>query len=238
MTELKNSRTFALLESEFYTWREIFAKEYERIFTRVVLRVPPVSAARRRAHYVRIPFAGEEIVVVRGEGDRIHAHLNVCRHRGFRLCDEPAGKVRGGFVCGYHQWRYGLDGACAGVPQMKDGEYFDFEDYGLQTAHVEVWRGWTWSSSTCPPGEVEPIGDQFKSYEPVATKYTPERTAIVHEKHYEVAANWKVAAENSLRAPPLPGRPRDALQGRGRGRLQADLREWLVRGRRATPSTA
>jgi phenylpropionate dioxygenase-like ring-hydroxylating dioxygenase large terminal subunit len=225
MSELAAARTFALLESDYYTSDEIFAKEFERIFSREWFYACHLSQLPTKGSFVRFPFAGEEIVVVRGEGDAVYAHLNVCRHRGFRLCDEPSGKVRGGFTCPYHQWRFNLDGSLASVPQMIDGDYFDYKDYGLRTAHVEVWHGMVFLNLNAGP--VQPVGDQLKAYDDVASKYAPERTKMVHEKQYELAANWKVAAENSLECYHCPGSHAALCRVVDVPGLQADLREWI-----------
>lgn len=228
MTELTTNQTFALLDSEYYTSDEIFKKEYERIFSRQWFYACHLSQIPSRGSFVRVPFAGEDIVVVRGEGDAVHANLNVCRHRGFKLCEEPSGRVRGGFTCGYHQWRYKLDGSLSNVPLMKDGEFFDFTDYGLQTAQVEVWHGLVFVNLS--PGEVQPLAAELEAYEAVAARYAPERTTLAAEKQYELAANWKVAAENSLECYHCPGTHKTLCKVVDVAGLQADLREWLVDG--------
>ena len=225
MSHLTASRTFALLEGDYYTSEQIFAKEFERIFTQEWFYACHLSQLPGKGSFIRFPFAGEEIVVVRGEGDDVHAHLNVCRHRGFRLCDEPRGRVRGGFTCPYHQWRFNLDGSLSSVPQMQDGDYFDFKDYGLRTAHVEVWHSMVFVN--LKPGAVEPVQEQLVSYEGVVAKYAPENTKLAHEKNYELAANWKVAAENSLECYHCPGSHATLCRVVDVAGLQADLREWI-----------
>ena len=226
LTELTVPRTFTLLGSEYYTSTEIFAREFDRIFSRQWFYAGHVSQLRSKGSFFRFAFGGEEIVVVRGEGDQIHAHLNVCRHRGFRLCEGSEGKVRGGFVCPYHQWKFGFDGSLTNVPQMSDGEYFDFADYGLRTAHVEVWHGLIFLN--LHDGPVSPLRDQLGSYEQVVSQYEPERTKMVHEKVYGLDANWKVAAENSLECYHCPGTHALLCQVVDVAGLQADLREWIT----------
>lgn len=225
MSDPTAKRTFALLESEYYTSDEIFAREFERIFAQEWFYACHVSQLPSKGSFIRFPFAGEEIVVVRGEGDAIHAHLNVCRHRGFRLCDESSGRVRGGFTCPYHQWRFDFDGSLSRVPQMSDGEYFDYGDYGLRTAHVELWHGMVFVNLRA--GAVEPLRDQLRAYDGVVSKYAPEQTKMIHENQYVLAANWKVAAENSLECYHCPGTHAALCRVVDVAALQADLREWI-----------
>lgn len=228
MADQTTPGTFTLLERDYYLSPEVFDREFERIFSREWFYACHLSQIPAKGSFVKFPFAGEEVVVVRGDGDAVHAHLNVCAHRGFRLCDEASGRVRGGFTCPYHQWRFDLDGALTRVPQMKDGQYFDFRDHGLRTAHCQVWRGMVFVNLR--EGAVEPIADLFGPYDEVAARFAPERTKMVREKHYQVAANWKVAAENSLECYHCPGSHPLLCRVVDVAGLQADLREWIAGG--------
>jgi phenylpropionate dioxygenase-like ring-hydroxylating dioxygenase large terminal subunit len=51
-----------------------------------------------KGSFFKFSFGGEEILVVRGDGESVYANLNICRHRGVRICAEETGKVRS-FVC-------------------------------------------------------------------------------------------------------------------------------------------
>jgi phenylpropionate dioxygenase-like ring-hydroxylating dioxygenase large terminal subunit len=225
MSDLSESRTFFLLDREHYTSPEIFDREYERLFSREWFYACHVSQIPTKGSYVKVPWAGEEIIVVRGHGDDVHAHLNVCRHRGFRLCDDDEGKVRGGFTCAYHQWRFNLDGTLAAVPQMKDGEHFDFADYPLRTAHVEVWHGMVFLNLHA--GDVEPVSAQLAAYDASVSRFAPESTKFVTEKKYPLSANWKVAVENSLECYHCPGSHATLCKIVDVAGLQADLQAWI-----------
>ena len=60
---------------------------------------------------------GQDLVIIVRSGRRtLAAYHNVCPHRGRRLVDTPAGQrnARGTqeqFICGFHGWTFGLDGA-------------------------------------------------------------------------------------------------------------------------------
>ena len=62
------------------------------------------------------------VVVLDREGE-LRGYLNVCRHRGTILVDEP--QTRGTIQCPYHAWTYGLDGALRGAPRSKEEPGFD-----------------------------------------------------------------------------------------------------------------
>ena len=217
--------TIAPLGREYYTSKEIFAREYERIYSKEWIYAGHISQFPTKGSYLKIEYGGEQIVVVRGEGDQFHANLNICRHRGFRLCAEPAGKVRA-FVCGYHQWRFELDGTLKNVPKMPDGEYFDYKDFNLRTAHVEVWHGMVFVNLSAEP--VEPLAVRFTAFDAMVDSFAPERTKLVHEKSYQLNANWKVAVDNAMECYHCPATHRTLCAVVDVPGLLADLKDWLA----------
>src|SRR5579883_3136208 len=67
------------------------------------------------ASFSVLDVSGESIIVVRGRDGELHAHVNLCRHRGSRLlCGE--GTLRGAIRCPYHGWAYDADGSLAAAP--------------------------------------------------------------------------------------------------------------------------
>ncbi|MEO6512596.1 MAG: aromatic ring-hydroxylating dioxygenase subunit alpha [Nocardioides sp.] len=229
MTSVEHSEhtktTFELLTNDYYTSEEIFAREYERIYSQDWVFAGHVSQFPAKGSFIKLEHGGEEVIVVRGAGEEFFAHLNVCRHRGFRLCEESSGKVRA-FVCGYHQWRYDLDGSLRGVPQMKDGEYFDYADFPLRTARVEVWHGMVFVN--LKEGEVESLGARLRGFDALVDRFAPEGTKLAHEEVYTLRANWKIAAENALECYHCPGTHRSLCAVVDVAGLQADLGDWLA----------
>jgi phenylpropionate dioxygenase-like ring-hydroxylating dioxygenase large terminal subunit len=66
---------------------------------------------------------GEDpVLVVRDSAGKVHAFLNVCRHRGNRVCRADAGNAAF-FTCAYHGWTYSNDGSLVGVPSLQEA-YF------------------------------------------------------------------------------------------------------------------
>ena len=65
---------------------------------------------REPGDFVTVEIGTYSVIIVRDDDEQVRAWHNVCRHRGARLLEEPAGSV-GNIVCGYHKWTYGVDGA-------------------------------------------------------------------------------------------------------------------------------
>ena len=66
--------------------------------------------------------------IIKDFESKIHAHFNVCRHRGTRICNENNGKFSKSIQCGYHGWTYALDGKLVGAPHMNSVENFNKDD--------------------------------------------------------------------------------------------------------------
>jgi phenylpropionate dioxygenase-like ring-hydroxylating dioxygenase large terminal subunit len=80
-------------------------------------------------HYIVFNYDHESVIVVRGAENQIRSFVNVCRHRGSRIC-ETSGHARGGMlICPYHAWSYGLDGSLAHARMMP--REFDKHGFGL-----------------------------------------------------------------------------------------------------------
>ena len=59
----------------------------------------------------------ESVIIVRDNEGAINALVNVCRHRGSRVCLQSKGRSKR-LACRYHGWVYDLDGALIAARQM------------------------------------------------------------------------------------------------------------------------
>ena len=75
-----------------YKSPELYEDEIRRIFLqRLALRRARQARSRQRGDYFLFEMAGESVIVVRDAEGNINALLNVCRHRGSRICDALTG---------------------------------------------------------------------------------------------------------------------------------------------------
>tara|TARA_R110000772_G_scaffold42917_6_gene99263 strand:- start:2035 stop:3177 length:1143 start_codon:yes stop_codon:yes gene_type:complete len=85
---------------------------------------------------------GIPILVVRQKDRSLKAFLNICSHRGARICNQESGNAKL-FVCPYHAWTYSLDGQLRGVPKSGFPNY-DIAEGNLATLQVEERHGLVW----------------------------------------------------------------------------------------------
>ncbi len=96
-----------------YLNAERYAEERERIFKHLPLALALSLELRAPGDYKAVTVLETPVLLVRGEDDKVRAFLNVCRHRGARLCADGRSHARV-ITCPYHAWVYDLDGRLAG----------------------------------------------------------------------------------------------------------------------------
>ena len=204
MTTTARSETFLLstLAGRYYYDPTIYAREQERIFSQMWVCVGRAEVLTDPGAYQVVTVGQESIIVVRNRIGVLQAFLNVCRHRGARLCSEVTGRLKGSIQCRYHAWTYGLDGRLIGAPNVLSNEQFDRTAYGLLPVALEVWEGLIWLNLADDPEPISrqlngPIVERFGSYGPFA-RYDVGRLKVGKTITYEVHANWKLLLENFM----------------------------------------
>jgi Rieske 2Fe-2S family protein len=181
------------LPGEYFTSPGIFLEESAVIFARSWNYAGYAERLSRPGDYLVRDVAGESILVVRDRDGVLRAFLNVCRHRGTRLCREPSGCLPGKIRCPYHAWTYGTDGQLLGAPHMQEVPGFQRRDYPLYAAKVAEHEGFVFVS-------VDPAPAPFSAvFAPMCERFARRRLGgltIAHSVRYEVRANWKLIVQN------------------------------------------
>ena len=180
------------LAREFYTSRDIYERDIAQVWNRNWIWVGHESQISDAGDYFLFDYGPESLIIVRGRDGAIHAHLNVCRHRGSRVCTETSGNARV-FVCPYHAWTYELSGALRGGRDM--GADFDPSQWGLMSARVKVFQGLI---LVCADPEAPDLDAALTQLAPMTAPFALETLKVVHQATYPVPANWKLALENYL----------------------------------------
>lgn len=183
-----------LLPGRAYHDPAILDFEAREWFFRDWMCVGRAEEAPEPGTYFLADFLGENVVVVRGRDGELRAFYNVCRHRGTPVVEEPCGKVVR-FQCPYHAWIYDLDGTLIRAKHTEDLEDFSFEGYGLRPVRLEAWGGFVFLCfSDETPGLQAYMGDWYDHHASFGRDFSRLRRAA--RLTYDVAANWKIVAEN------------------------------------------
>jgi phenylpropionate dioxygenase-like ring-hydroxylating dioxygenase large terminal subunit len=201
---------------EAYTDEGFFALERERVFGRSWVAVGPVAALRRPGDLIAAAIADRSVIVVRGLDGELRGFYNACRHRGTRLLPHGAGHVRRSIRCPYHSWAYALDGACIGTPLFEGSEIpadqqaifdtggaraFERADQGLLGVRVATWGPLAFA---CLDPDAPGLGEQLGDLPRRCAGYRLDEWEVARSASYEIAANYKLVAENFMEYYHLP----------------------------------
>lgn len=165
-----------------------------------VLRSHPVivghsSRIKSRGDFFTHDATGLPIIVVRQEDGSVRALLNVCSHRGARVCTKPEGNSRA-FVCPYHAWTYRIDGALRGLPREEGFPNLDKSQYGLQDLPVEERHGFIWVLPTV--GATINVAAHLGALDAEIAHYGTGDMVLEREEWLSASMNWKFVLDGFL----------------------------------------
>lgn len=191
------------LPSRYYTDPEIYAQEITHVHLKSWCYVGHVCQVAETGAYFTDTIAGQPIVVVRGDDDRIRAFFNVCQHRGHELVEGEGRLKSKAFVCPYHAWMYRLDGALHSARYTEEVKGFDKARYALREINMAISGGLIFVNldRDCAPFEEEMAGftENLAQFLPDLPNYLR-----AEQLHYDIKANWKLVYDNFSEAYHIP----------------------------------
>jgi phenylpropionate dioxygenase-like ring-hydroxylating dioxygenase large terminal subunit len=178
------------LAQEFYTDADIYERDINEIFLKSWLYAGHSSEIPNVGDWFLFELAGESVIIVRSTENEISAILNVCRHRGSKICLENKGCTKK-LVCRYHAWVYELDGQLRAAAHM--AEDFDKSALSLKKIHCELLEGMIYVSFAEQAAPFEPVR---KAMSEVLRPYRLDKAKVAHRETYPIKANWKLSLEN------------------------------------------
>ncbi len=181
------------LPGHYFYDPSIFALEQERIFSASWVCVGRADAIPAVGDYVLATVGTESVIVLRDRAGTLRAFLNVCRHRGARLCTAERGQLRATIQCRYHAWTYALDGKLVGAPNMKEDARFDPDLFGLVPVALENWEGLIFLNLGESP---RPLAEQGNILHPRLARYHLGELKVGGTLVYDLRSNWKIVIAN------------------------------------------
>jgi phenylpropionate dioxygenase-like ring-hydroxylating dioxygenase large terminal subunit len=202
VTSQPASSLIATMPGRSYTDPEIFAAEQERIFEAQWIAAARAADLAAPGSFQTVSVGRESVVLMRGRDGALRAFLNVCRHRGARLCTAPSGQVKRALQCPYHAWTYGLDGRLVAAPNLTKMADIDRTEYGLAPVQLREWLGYAWVCLADAPPSFEDtvmaaVGRRLGGQAKIGL-WDVGSLAVGRRVTYDVAANWKLIVENFM----------------------------------------
>ena len=185
------------LDRRIFTDEAVYADEMEKIFGRAWLMIGHESLVPAPDDFFHTYMGQDPVILTRDGAGRLHALLNMCRHRGNRVvrCDDGNQKR---FMCTYHGWTYRNDGTLEHVPGESEAYYsaLNKSALGLVAARVESYAGIvfaTWDRDA--PSLEAYLGDARWYLDTVFNRCDGGMQALGPMKWLE-PVNWKTLVDN------------------------------------------
>ena len=177
-----------IMDPARYYSREFMALEWECLWTRTWLIAGIETDIPEAGDYTVYRLKHESVIVVRQKDGSVKAMYNACAHRGNQITQNDRGTVDQ-FTCGFHSWRYGLDGQCTG---LTDGKTFNpkliKQRPKLKAVHCETYAGLIFINLDDNPPALK---DRIGLPEGYLEAYQLDKMHCVRHVVSEWAANWK-----------------------------------------------
>lgn len=179
----------------------VYQQELEKIFGRCWLFLGHESQLPKPGDFLTTYMAEDHVILVRQRDGSLKAFLNTCPHRGNRISFSDFGNARS-FVCNYHGWSFGIDGALKGMAgqELFDASGMERTEHGLHpVAQVASYKGLVFGNMdpNAPPLS-QYLGD-FRYYLDVMLDMDGQGTEFVGGPVKSVIhCNWKVPTENFI----------------------------------------
>ncbi|MFD1814648.1 aromatic ring-hydroxylating oxygenase subunit alpha [Rhodococcus gannanensis] len=187
-----------ILPVEAYTSRDYARAEGDKLWAKVWQQVGRVEELPRVGDFLTYEIMDDSIIVVRTAPDTLRAYYNVCAHRGRRLVDTPPGArdARGQarqFICGFHGWRYNLDGENTFVAEREDWPCgLNQQNAGLTDVKIDTWSGWIFVNLD---PDCEPLRDYLEPAASLLEPFQLQNMRYRWRRWVDFDCNWKVAFE-------------------------------------------
>ncbi len=177
---------------------DVYRQEQEQIFGRCWLYVAHETQIGKPNDFMANYMGEDPILATRDAKAKVHTFLNMCRHRGNRICRADAGNAPS-FMCTYHGWTFATDGKLVGVPGYKEAyfEELDRNQWGLVEARTETYKGLVFANwDLKAPSLLDYLGDYTYWMDVTLDRTEGGTEARGGVWRFAAPANWKFGSDN------------------------------------------
>ena len=186
-----------VVSSRIFVDPEIYGLELEQIFAQSWLFVAHESEIPQAGDFVTRYMGEDPVIVWRGQDGKIRVFLNVCRHRGRKVCGEDLGRAAQ-FRCPYHGWTYNNGGELISVPFFEGYQgKLDMGGLGLyQAPRVGLYHGLIFAHWEAAGESLSEYLGEMAWVLDLLFGRTAGMEVVGTPMRWEADANWKLGAAN------------------------------------------
>jgi phenylpropionate dioxygenase-like ring-hydroxylating dioxygenase large terminal subunit len=179
---------------------EIHRIELERVFAKTWLLLGHDTEIPKSGDFIVRDMGEDNVIVARDRDGQIHVSLNVCPHRGMKVCTAEAGNAQA-HRCIYHGWAFRPNGDFIGAPIEKEqmhGSMRQKSELGLKQARVHLYGGLifaTWNIDG--PSFDEFLGESKFYFDQLFCRTDSGLELLGPPQRFMIPCNWKIASEQS-----------------------------------------
>ena len=184
------------LPAHFYFDPAIYDLDLKSVYRRNWQYIGPLSELSDPGD-VMVGYAGDvPVVATRGDDGKLHAFVNVCRHRGYQVAEKNTKKCKR-LVCRYHAWSYRLNGQLANAPGSDAEDDFPVNQLGLLPVAIDQLGPWVFVNADPNAKPIlEFFPDMAAEAERIGMDLDLARYKFVRECRHDVCSNWKLWYDN------------------------------------------
>lgn len=186
----------ATIPFDWYADPSVLRLEQERIFARSWQYVARADQVAEPGQFAAVRVGHVPAVLVRGRDGALRGFVNVCRHRGFVLCEGDGRRET--IQCPYHAWTYDLDGSLRSAPRSDREPGFVFDDLGLLPVAVATWGPFVFANPDPGAASLEEALGELPDLLAAGGVDVDGLEFRLRADVEPYAANWKVIVENFL----------------------------------------
>ncbi len=173
---------------------DFYAMECDLLWPRTWQMACRLEEIPNAGDWVVYEIFDKSVIVVREDDGSVKAFHNACRHRGNKLVED---RGNGGFVCSFHNWCYGLDGANTFVlaPEIFDDKDLAPEDLALRPCRVETSGG---SAFINFDDDAPALRDSIEPFATIVEAHHADKMRTEWWYSVRVPANWKLVVDAFL----------------------------------------
>ena len=130
---------------EAYIDEDRYRAERNRIFSFLPIAIGLSIELPEPGHYKTLEVLEKPLLLVRGDDRKVRLFLNVCRHRGAKLCETEEGSANR-FSCPYHSWVYDRQGNLVARYAAQTFGDLEHSSLGLTQLGCEEAEGIIWAT--------------------------------------------------------------------------------------------